>query len=228
MFRIDNDSILNGTKPATDPNDFTLIDVLGSGDGSTPVVGGLEMQQINGYVRKPEIFKGNAEFKGSFGTDAESSEWTMVDRAYYDRLNTPGRMISCWLQTESAVTLWMLSHSSNQPFHPMFIRSVKVISANEQIRGIITDTTVAGFLTDIIMADTGQTLTLKSGMTGAILAATDTLMNGDSLIVQSADMKNTTKYLLEVTDEGLNSDALLVSSEYDDYCRRRKRNSSRI
>ncbi len=51
---------------------------------TAPVVGGLQMQQINGYTRKPEIYKGNPEFKGSFGTDAASSEWTMVDRAYFD------------------------------------------------------------------------------------------------------------------------------------------------
>ncbi len=34
LFKIDNDSVKLGTKPATDPNDFTLLDVFGSGDGT--------------------------------------------------------------------------------------------------------------------------------------------------------------------------------------------------
>ena len=81
LFKIDNDSVKLGTKPATDPNDFTLIDVFGSGDGTDPVVGGVAIHQIIGYTRKPEIYKGNPEFKGSFGTDEATSEWTMVDEA---------------------------------------------------------------------------------------------------------------------------------------------------
>jgi len=82
------------------------------------------------------------------------------------------------------------------------------------IKGVVTDATVDGFLAEIIKADTGQTLTLKSALNGAILEGTDVLMDGDTLIVESADTKNITKYVLDVTDEGLSSDAVLTSSEY--------------
>jgi hypothetical protein len=214
LFRIDNDSIKAGTKPANDPNDFTLIEVWGSGDGSTPVVGGLTMQQINGYVRKPNIYKGNTEFNGSFGTDAATSEWIMTDRPYYDALNTP------WPDDILLVADGIGSHFMNDV--TVFKSTVSSLaykvsegySDKEKIRGVITDTTVNGFLANIIKADTGQTLTLKSAMTGAILALTDTLMNGDTLIVKSADKTNTSKYILEVTDQGLSSDAVLVSTKY--------------
>jgi hypothetical protein len=214
LFRIDNDSVKLGTKPATDPNDFTLIDVFGSGDGSAPVVGGLQMQQINGYTRKPELYKGNPEFKGSFGTDAATSEWTMVDRAYFDARNVgwPNDILfvadGIGSHFMNDVTIFKSTVSSN---------SYKVTSgftSPQSIKGVVTATTVNGFLAEIIKADTGQILTLKSSYNGAILTGTKALKDGDTLIVKSADAKNITKYVLSVTDEGLSNDAVLTSSAY--------------
>jgi hypothetical protein len=215
LFKIENDSIKTGLKPATDPNDFTLIDVFGSGDGSAPVVGGLQMQQINGYVRKPDIYKGNPEFKGSFGTDAATSEWIFTDRAYYDARNVG------WPNDILFVADGIGSHFMNDvTVYKSTVSSLtyKVsdgYSNNELIRGLVTNTTGEGFLANIIKADEAQALTLKSSADGAILAVTDTLMNGDTLIVKSADLSNTTKYVLEVTEQGLSNDALLTSATYD-------------
>jgi len=214
LFRIDNDSIKRGLKAATDPNDFTLVDVFGTGDGSDPVVGGVAIHQIIGYTRKPNLYKGNPEYKGSFGADAESSEWIMVDEAYLNAHNTPWP--NNWLFVAQGLGSHFMDDVSlfKSTVSSYLYKVSEGYSDDELISNIITDTTVAGFLADIVEADTGQILTVKSGSTGGILALTDTLMNGDTLIVQSADLKNITKYVLEVSDEGLSDDALLVSTEY--------------
>jgi hypothetical protein len=214
LFKIDNDSVKLGTKPATDPNDFTLIDVFGSGDGTAPVVGGLQMQQINGYTRKPEIYKGNPEFKGSFGTDAASSEWTMVDRAYFDARHVG------WPDDILFVADGIGSHFMIEPtiyrstVTSIYYKVSKGHSLHETIKGVITDTTAKGFLANIIKIDEGQTLIVKNKTNGAVLAMTDAVANGDTLIVKSADLQNTTKYVIEVTNGGLSKDALLTSVTY--------------
>ncbi len=214
LFRIDNDSVKLGMKPANDPNDFTLLDVFGSGDGTAPIIGGLQMQQINGYTRKPEIYKGNPEFKGSYGTDAATSEWIFVDRAYYDARNVG------WPNDILFVADGLGSHFMNDVtiFKSTVSSNIYKVSAGftspQQIKGVVTDTKVDEFFANVIKADTGQTLTVKSAVNGAILAGTAAVMNGDTLIVESADATNITKYVLAVTDEGLSSDAVLTSSEY--------------
>ena len=203
LFRIDNDSVKLGTKPATDPNDFTLIDVFGSGDGSDPVVGGVAIHQIIGYTRKPEIYKGNPEFKGSFGTDVATSEWTMVDEAYYNARNVP------WPQNWLQVAVGIGSHFMNDVtvYKSTVSSNVYKVSLGytspQQIKGVVTDTTVNGFFANLIKADTGQTLAVKSALNGAILAATDAVMDGDTLIVKSADHEEYHQVCNSVSDEGL-------------------------
>ncbi len=214
LFRIDNDSVRLGTKPATDPNDFTLLDVFGSGDGTIPVVAGIQMEQINRYDRKPEIYKGNPEFKGSFGTNADNSEWTMTNTAFYDaqHVNWPDNIL--------LVADGLGSHFMKDP--TVFVSTINSMyytvspghTYHETIKGVITDTTAKGFLANIVKMDEGQTLKVKNHVSGAELALTDAVMNGDTLIVKSADLQNTTKYVIEVTDEGLSNDALLTSEDY--------------
>jgi hypothetical protein len=213
LFRIDNDSITLGTKPANDPNDFTLIDVWGSGDGSQPVVGGQAMGQIYGYVRKPNIYKGNTEFRGSFGTDVESSEWIMTNRTYYDNLGVG------WPNDILFVAQGMGSHvMSDVSVYKSTVSSTvyKVsegYSMDELIKGPVTGTNVTDFLDNIIKADPDQTLTLIRSANGDTLVADSVLVDGDELFVLSADTISTSKYVLQVTDEGLSSDAVLTSTQ---------------
>ncbi len=214
LFRIDNDSITRGLKPAIDPNDFTLLDVFGSGDESAPVVGGKAIEQTTGYYRKPEIYQGNPYFKGSFGTDAATSEWLRVDRPYFQAkgIDWPLDILSIcdglgqhFMNTVTVYksTVGSLEYKVSEGF-----------SMNESIRGVKTGTDVNSFLAKIIKADPGQFLKLKKASTGAILAGADMLSLNDTLIVVSADSTNTTKYILNVTQEGLSSDAKLTSAKY--------------
>ncbi|MFO7371211.1 MAG: T9SS type A sorting domain-containing protein [Bacteroidales bacterium] len=216
LFKIENDSIQRGLKPANDPNDFTLLDVIGSGENDVrPVMNGRTVDQIMGFVRKPEIFLGNPEYKGSHGTNDDDSEWIFTDRAYYNARNVG------WPLDILYVCQGLGSHFVNDP--TIYISTVSSLyykispgySEEETIEGIVTDTTVAGFLADLIKKDPGQTLIVKSGVNGDTLEMTEVLTDGDSLLVTSADLKTTTKYLLSVADVGLSNDALLTSETYN-------------
>lgn len=214
LFRIDNDSIKLGLKPANDPNDFTLLDVFGSGDGSNAVIGGRTIDQIMAFTRKPHINKGNTEFKGSFGTNWDDSEWTMTDRPYWVSRGYG------WPADILMITSGIGSHFMNEmTAYKSTVASVNYkvsegYSMEEEIKGVTENTSVEEFLSRILKADPGQMLTLKKAGTMAVLSATDKLSNGDVLEVISADTTNTSVYVLEVTERGLSSNAILTSDEY--------------
>jgi hypothetical protein len=214
LFRIDNDSIQRGLKPATDPRDFTLIDVFGGGDGVRMNIGGVNIDQIMSFGRKPHIYKGNPEFKGSFGTNPDDSEWLRTDRPYWVARGYG------WPNDILMITAGIGSHFMNEvTAYKSTVASVQYkvsegYSMNEEIRGVTQNTTVEEFLSRILKADPGQKLTLKKAGTLAIMAATDKLTNGDILEVLSADENNTSGYKLSVTERGLSSNAILTSVPY--------------
>ena len=215
MFKILNDSIKTGLKPATDPNDFELIETFGMGDGSKWVIGGKKAGQVHNYIRKPEFYKGKPRFKESFGTNPDDSEWLMYNEKYWKALNTP------WPARRLNITNDIGKHFMNEvTVYKSTVTSIvyKVssgYSTNEKIRGVRSGTTVSDFLGGIVKADENQTLTLLSVADGSELAQDAVLNLNDTLIVLSADSVNTSKYVLNVTDEGLSSDALLVSNKYE-------------
>ena len=215
LFKIENDSVKNGKKPATDIGDFKLIDVFGGGPAMNAwTVGGVGYNNPTSYVRKPGIFKGNTDFNGSFGTDPDNSEWLLTNRAYYDNLNAgwPGAMLK--------VAAGLGSHVMSDPsFYKSTVSSIKYkvspgYSKKETIKGLITGTTVTDFFANIIKADELQTLKVKSGINGSVLSVANAISKGDTLVVLSADSINTSKYILDVTVTGLPSDALLTSARY--------------
>lgn len=216
MYKILNDSIKQGLKPATDPNDFELVATFGSGDGSDYAPLGVPAQMINSFERKPEYFQPKAGLPSeSFGSNPEDSEWTMTDRLYFQQRN------AVWPNEILFVADGIGSHFFNEvtiyksTVTSKFYKVSEGYSHNEQIQGIVTGTSVVDFLANLTKADEGQTLTVKSGEDGSELSDTDVIANADSLIVMSADSANITKYLLEVTDEGLSDDAVLTSDMYD-------------
>jgi hypothetical protein len=213
LFRIDNDSILTGLKNANDPKDFTLLDVMGNGDGSEMVIGGRAVQMIEAYTRKPNIYKGNPVIKGSAGTTMENSEWIMKNGDTYSSAGWPNNILF--------ITKDIGSHFMNDVtiYRSSVTSSVYKVSPGysqaETIRGVITNTDVDGLFANVIKADAGQVLNVVSATSGETLAPTDSVENGDTLVVLSADAKNTSKYILEVTEGGLNNDATLTSEHWD-------------
>ncbi len=213
LFKILNDSIKQGLKPANDPNDFELIEVWGMGESRDWVVGGKTAQMLTTWVRKPQIYKGNTVPKGSFGTNEDDSEWLRYDQPYWQARNAG------WPMEILNITNDLGQHFMNTPTHYMSTVSSTVYkvsegySMNEKIIGTKTGTTVTGFLANITKANDNQTLTMKRG--DAVLGAGDVLLDNDKLEVMSADSTNTSMYALTVTDEGLSSNAVLTSTKYD-------------
>ena len=214
MWRIDNDSIKQGLKPATDPNDFTLIEVFGMGDGSDFAPLGTPSGQVSSYTRKPYVYAGNPEFQGSFGATPEESEWTLTNE---NTLQTKGYG---WPQWRTLVPEGTGSHFMNEvtiyksTVSSLFYKVSSGYTMEEEIRGVVENTTVQGLIEKLILADTGQRLKVIAVADGAELGMDDVVLNGDALEVTSADSTNISKYILEVSAEGLSDDAVLTSSIY--------------
>ena len=199
------DSVRNGNKAATDPNDFELLDVFGSGDGTTPVVGGAQMIATSSYIRKKEYTMGNTSFKGSFGTTPEESEWEEINRTTVPSVQVTDDIGS---HTFDEITAYSSTISS------IVYKCSEGYSMNESILGVITGTTTSEFLANILREDPGQVLTVSAASDGHVLSGSEEIQDGDYLEVLSADGENTTRYYLEVTPEGLSDDALLTSWQY--------------
>ena len=213
LYKILNDSIKMGLKPANDPNDFQLIETFGAGDGSGWIIGGRDVgSQRFSIIRKPDFTVGKPGYKESFGTNKDDSEWLMQNAD--DRKNLG---FSGFLQDKGA-TLDIGKHFFNPPtFYMSTVSSAlyKVsegYSLNENIKGMKTGTTVSTFLGGLTKANEKQSLSVMRG--DVALADGDALLANDVLVVLSADSTNTTKYMLSVTDEGLSSNAVLTSTRY--------------
>lgn len=205
LWRIDNDSIQNGTKAIGDLNDLTLIDVLGHNDGR-------DFHDIAGYtggnaggvsvIRKSSIWHGNPNYEASGGTTPENSEWIPRDRTIYGYdavLSTLGS------QELDPVTVYISTVSS----------LVYLVDNGYQgdlgITGIGNGETVQQFYDNLIIADTGMDLTVKTGTDGAMLDLADPISQGDTLVVISADEKNVTRYVLDTTP--LDNNVNLIASD---------------
>jgi hypothetical protein len=212
LFKILNDSVRNGLKKANNPNDFQLIDAWGSGDGTTWNIAGANVENPEGYTRKPECFRGKTGFKESFGTNATNSDWIPITVSMNDAAKIQ------WPDNVLDISLGLGSHFMN-PFtgyKSTVESSIYLVSLgyskNESIRGLITGTTVNNFLTNIVKADTGEHIKIKSIANGSILSGSSALSFGDTLIVVSYDSVNTTKYVL--SSQVLSNDAVLTSTKY--------------
>jgi hypothetical protein len=215
VFKILNDSVKNGTKAATDPNDFELIEAIGNVEGGD-VLWGYEGKpgghNFASVTRKPEFNQPNPILEDSFGDSPETSEWVISTR------ETSG--ITGW------PTSWILTAMIDYGRH-YFIPSTDYMSTIasrvykvsegytlEEIRGLVTGVNVSTFLGNIIKLNENQTLVVKSTTEGTDLAMDALISLNDTLVVTSADGERTTKYVLEVSEEGLSSNAVLTSVLY--------------
>ncbi len=209
MFKILNDSIKKGLKPVNDINDFQIIETFGTGDYTTPY-GWFDFNAT--VIRKPQYNEGKPVFKESFGEGWwHTSEWDYKDAGYWATQNVYDYL---------AGTYDIGKHYMYEPTHYKSTVSSPVYKVsegyglNESIRGPKTGTTVAQLLAGIVKANDNQILKVKSNTNGNELALDAVLSMNDTLVVLSADSVNTTKYILQVTEEGLSSDAMLSSVKY--------------
>ena len=109
-------------------------------------VGGAFIRPGNRLYRKPDVYKGNTEFNGSFGTDAESSEWIMVDESIIQNKDLG------WPDWRTKVAEGLGTHFMNSvSVYKSTIKSAiyKVshgYSDHETIRGVVPGTTVDEFM----------------------------------------------------------------------------------
>lgn len=214
MFKILNDSVKSGLKPATDPKDFELIETLGMGDGTNWIIGGQTTEMSTTFIRKPQYYKGKPGFKESFGTTPDDSEWNAFNRPYWEQF-------TYWPWVALNIGNDLGQHFMYPQTH--YISTVSSVvykvsdgySLNERIRGPRTGTSVSDFIGNINKANENQSLTVNSYADGNKLSLDANLSLNDTLIVLSADSLNTTKYIIEVSEEGLSSNAVLTSSKYE-------------
>lgn len=215
LYKILNDTVKMGLKPATDRNDFELIESWGGLDGNNWKPDGFDAgsQQV-GFTRKPNIYKGNPEPNGSWNADKALSEWTHQRPADYSSYNLG------WPWTDIAICTGIGSLTLDEiTVYRSTVKSnvYKVsegYSMDETIRGVKTNTTVADFFNNIIKANADQALEVIPAAGGTKLADDAIVSNGDFLTVLSADSTNTSKYKLEVSVNGLSSNTLLTSTQY--------------
>ncbi len=213
IFKILNDSVKQGLKPATDPRDFELVESIWN-NGQTMLFGGRSMPSISTAIRKPHIYQGNPVHGATFGTTPEDSEWTLTSDA---DLRNQG--VSPYSKSQLYIENDIGQHYMVPPTHYKSTVKSSVYkvsegySLEEEIRGPRTGETVDQFINNIIKENEGQSLEV---MRGEEKLANDAQLNmGDVLVVLSADSVNTTQYTLEVTAEGLSSDAVLTSTLYE-------------
>jgi hypothetical protein len=214
LYKILNDSIKSGLKPATDPNDFELIDVFGMGDGTDWVVAGKPVPQVTTLIRKPEIYKGEPAYARSFGTNEEDSEWINRGMDYWTAQGIPYRR-SLVSISSGIGSHYMLEPTQYKSTVSSIIYKVSDGYSNkETIRGLVTGVTVSDFYSGLVKANENQSFSVKSAANGNPLLLDDVISLNDTLVVLSADSLNTTKYILNVTEEGLSSNAILTSNRY--------------
>jgi hypothetical protein len=219
IFKILNDSIFEGTKGVTDPSDFELVEVLGGyTDQRWLIDGQFEINMVRQRMwRKEQFWKPDTLGYVTFDSIPEKNQWYYMDR---DSLEVLGYSNAVEMLGEG-----IGSHVFNPvTAYKSTISSKAYIASDgyknnppQTILGVVTNTSVSDFLNNIIKAEEGQSLKVVSTASGEELASDAVVADKDTLIVLSADSVNITKYVLSVTDDGLNSDAVLAAKDGSGY-----------
>jgi hypothetical protein len=213
LYKITNDSVVQGLKPLTSANDVEVIDIFGRGNGEDwGNVEGIVVNQIDHFRRKKEVIKGNPFPGDSFGSGEEgTSEWIHHNRDYYSE--NYAYPTDCYMPGEDIgkhMTRTITEHLSTIT-SPFYLVS-EGYGSDETINDVTSGTTVSEFLAKILKKNESQTLTVLSD--GTELSDGDEISDGDQLKVESLLGGNETLYTITVTEEGLDSNAILTSDVY--------------
>ncbi len=199
LIRIDNDSILTGLKSANDLKDFTLVDIFGAqGENNNRIIDGVFVSDMSATIleRKKEIWKGNSENFGSFGTGTPgTSEWDRYQGAMYIGTH-PYDQYKGYIST-----VYSLTYEVSPDFGP-----------EQTIDFVPVETRVDSFLSRIIPGGIEEVLTVTNSDSSVVKTGSNIIVQGDRLNVVSGTKLNTTVYTITVQEPG--HDALLKSSSY--------------
>jgi hypothetical protein len=216
LLKILNDSIKQGLKPATDPNDFELIDVLGETTNTTWTIGTTGVGAVFSLQRKPNVTKGNPLPGMALGESLETSEYKWITSNYLNSAagggwGWPWRMLKQWDDFGKHYFVPTTDYMSTVA--SVVYKVSPGYSLKEEIKGITTGTKVSDLLNGVIKLNEKQSLKVTRSVTG-VLPMDALLSLNDTLTVLSADSTNTTKYVLNVSDYGLSSNAVLTSTRF--------------
>jgi len=217
IYKIEGDSILDGKKAMNDPDDLLAIDRWGDGDpGWTGEVGGIGSENAtrHAYRRKPSNYLPGLAPTYNTGQTAEEHSWyvindQMVDPSVGDRVYYLTSDLGNF--THDPITLFMSTVGSTV----YLVDDGYKTEDDLKIKGVVSGTTSASFIENIIPMDPDQGLSVISSSTGLVLGDDDQLAAGDTLRVISKDGKNVTKYTVELG--ALDDNAVLVAAEGSGY-----------
>jgi hypothetical protein len=196
LFKITNDSVCSGLKPANNPSDFQLVDAFGWGNLTDWYIAGTKINQNYQIIRKPSVSQGNTALGTSFGTNPEDSEWQIFNEVYYmnNGYGWPQHLdqLASNLGTHQMDDFTVILSTVTSPVYLVSDGD----SFDERIGGIAHGTRGEIFLNNLIKGNPEQTLTLIDRTTGQPQNPVELIEGGDSLLVVSANGLNQTKYIL--------------------------------
>jgi len=205
IWKIQNDSIREGTKAIMTNDDFQLIEQYRPGPAATNRPAGKQINQANQILlmRKPHyITTATAEAAG-FGTNEEDSDWINLQS---------GEVYEGVLQTADIMARNLGNHFADEATFFLSIVYSNVYKVDEgyegdlSISGVSNGENVETFLNNLIKADPGQTLVLSGTAEGPAKEPTDAVAAGDFLTVTSKEwivgedtLVNRTVYTISLT-----------------------------
>jgi hypothetical protein len=194
LYKILNDSILNGTKGIWDSaDDYELVDRV-QWDSSEDSINGYGYIDNGTLVyRKSYVQEGTTVMYEGFDADPDSCDWYNYSRNKWAGDNKLansqlGNYIGS--HTMDAITDYSSTVTSD-------VYSVDLgYEGDLSIVGEVTSHTVEVFISNLNKADSLQTITVTTS-TGVAKDSADLMVDGDIVVVVSADEVNSTSYTVE-------------------------------
>ncbi|MCK4920245.1 MAG: T9SS type A sorting domain-containing protein [Bacteroidales bacterium] len=208
LYKIINDSILNGTKGIWESSDdYQLVDrmqwdriVMGD-----TIDGYFFIDDVHNLIRKPWVQQGSLNANDGFHSIADSCEWLYYSRhrdahndIMIDKTETGNYLgyHDMYLSTSHLSTVTSTMYKVD-PGYVGYLR----------IRGDISSTSVTNFLGNLDKTDSLQTIVVSSN--GVPKDEDAMVAHGDSIVVKSANGVNSTTYVL--VSQALNNDVSLTA-----------------
>ena len=188
LLKILNDSIIEGTKDVRDHTAYQLIDRLEIPSGDS-LAGRSGVKGMNwSLIRKPSVVKGNLERMGGGNETAESSEW-FVHHINDTDWNNDLAVSDLGLHKMDPVTNYLSTVTS-----VVLKVTPGYTGDNLSITGNISEYNSESIALVLDKADNSQTFKFMRG--DAELSTSESLADGDLLVVTSGNEQNQTVYKL--------------------------------
>ena len=223
LLKINNDSVLEGTKAMNDIiDDYEVVDMIngfstiGVDWAVGDVVDGRDTVYDNAapgtIYRKSETYRGNPVDRASFGVIADDTvvvkkgEWIAGDS------DNPPTQTYRILKVRSRFDNFYMNYTDHLPYVASKIYTVSDgITLSETINNVETNTTVSTLLSKIAMPNPKMTVMVMDA-SGNVKTANETVVAGDQL--KSISARGIDSVIYTISTGTLSDDVLLVSSDY--------------